>query len=51
MYPERFAENKEIVIKEIIEDLKDAFDKKLLINSLENEKYFNIKRMQSINLA
>ena len=33
-----------------IEDLKDAFDKKLLIDCLINENYFNIKKMQSINL-
>lgn len=33
-----------------IEDLKDAFDKKLLIDCLTNENYFNIKKMQSINL-
>ena len=32
-------------------DLKDAFEKKLLPNSFEDEKYFNIKRMQSIKLA
>lgn len=37
-------------IREAIEDLKDAFDKGLLPDSLENEKYFNIKRMQNINM-
>lgn len=37
-------------IKEAIIDLKDAFSKKLLKNPLENEMYFNIKRMKSINL-
>jgi len=33
-----------------IEDLKSAFEKKLLLNCLVNENYFNIKKMQSINL-
>ena len=37
-------------IKDAVEELKTAFDKGLLQDSLENEKYFNIKRMQSINL-
>ena len=37
-------------IKKAIEDLQDAFVKGLLEDSLENEKYFNIKRMQSVNL-
>jgi nucleoside-diphosphate-sugar epimerase len=32
-----------------IEDLKNAFDKKLLLNCLTNENYFNIKKMQSLN--
>ena len=32
------------------EDLKLAFKKGLLPNSLTDEKYFNIKMMQSINL-
>ena len=34
-----------------VEDLCVAFDKGLLPNSLDNEMYFNIKRMQSLNLA
>ena len=33
-----------------IEDLKRAFEKKLLSDCLINENYFNIKKMQSINL-
>jgi len=37
-------------IKNAIEDLNKAFKEKLFINSLENEMYFNIKRMKSINL-
>ena len=38
-------------IREAVEDLKNALDKGLLPDSLENEMYFNIKRMQSLNLA
>ena len=37
-------------IREAIEELQEAFLKGSLVDSLENEKYFNIKRMQSINL-
>ena len=37
-------------IKEAIEELKEAFEEGLLEDPLENEKYFNLKRMQSINL-
>jgi len=37
-------------IREASEDLKKAFEADLLPNSLEDERYFNIKRMQSINL-
>ena len=33
-----------------IEDLKHAFEKKLLSDCLTNENYFNIKKMQSIKL-
>jgi nucleoside-diphosphate-sugar epimerase len=32
-----------------IEELKDAFERKLLSNCLTNENYFNIKKMQSID--
>ena len=38
-------------IKDAVLDLKFAFEKNLLKNSLNDEKYFNIKRMQSINLV
>jgi nucleoside-diphosphate-sugar epimerase len=38
-------------ISEAAEDLKQAFEKGLLPNSLEDEKYFNIKRMQNIELS
>ena len=37
-------------IKDAVSDLRDAFDNGLLPNSLEDERYFNIKRMQSLNL-
>jgi nucleoside-diphosphate-sugar epimerase len=37
-------------IKDAVSDIKNAFEKGLLPNSLEDEMYFNIKRMQSINL-
>jgi nucleoside-diphosphate-sugar epimerase len=37
-------------IKLASEDLKKAFEKGLLPNSLTDEKYFNIKRMQSVKL-
>ena len=38
-------------IEEAVEDLCDAFDKGIVPDSLENEIYFNIKRMQSLNLT
>ena len=37
-------------IKDAVRDLKKAFDSGLLPNSLEDERYFNIKRMQSLSL-
>ena len=37
-------------ISNAIEDLKNAFEKKILSDCLTNENYFNIKKMQSINL-
>ena len=37
-------------IHDAVEDLCDAFDKNLLPNSLSDEMYFNIKRMQSLEL-
>ena len=37
-------------IKDAVSDLKKAFENKELINTFENEFYFNIKRMNSINL-
>ena len=38
-------------IEDAIVDLKNAFEQGLLPNSLNDEKYFNIKRMQSIKLV
>ena len=37
-------------IKDAIIDLKKAFDNNLISESLTNENYFNIKKMQSLNL-
>ena len=37
-------------IRDAVYDLQKAFDKGLLPNSMNDERYFNIKRMQSINL-
>tara|TARA_B100000900_G_scaffold394540_1_gene392069 strand:+ start:3057 stop:4034 length:978 start_codon:yes stop_codon:yes gene_type:complete len=37
-------------IQDAVKDLKDAFDNKLLPNSFEDQKYFNIKTMNSIKL-
>ena len=37
-------------IEDAVKDLKTAFKKNLLPNSLTDEKYFNIKRMKSIKL-
>lgn len=38
-------------IREAAQDLCAAFEKGLLPNSLENEMYFNIKRMQNLSLS
>ena len=37
-------------IEDAIFSLKEAFEKKVLINTFDNDDYFNIKKMQSINL-
>ena len=37
-------------IKEAVIELKNAFKNGLLQNPLENENYFNIKKMKSLNL-
>ena len=39
-----------LTVEDAILDLKEAFEKKLLINTFNNENFFNIKKMQSINL-
>ena len=36
--------------EDAVRDLKDAFDKKILNETLTNEKYFNIKRMNNLKL-
>jgi len=41
----------EFTIQDAIKDLKDAFEEKLLNNPLNNPDYFNIKKMQKINLS
>jgi len=38
-------------IRDAVEDLCEAFKKGLLPNSLNDEMYFNIKRMQNISLS
>ena len=38
-------------IKDAVEDLKNCFEKKILNNTFENELFFNIKRMNNINLS
>jgi len=40
----------QFTIEDAIYDLKRAFKKNMLPNSLSDEKYFNIKRMQSVKL-
>ncbi|RMG83583.1 MAG: NAD(P)-dependent oxidoreductase [Bacteroidetes bacterium] len=37
-------------IEDAVKDLKNAFEKGLIPNSLTDEKYFNVKQMQKINL-
>lgn len=37
-------------IRDAVVDIRNAFDEGLLPNSLDDERYYNIKRMQSINL-
>jgi hypothetical protein len=37
-------------IGDAIQDLKNAFDDKKLLNTLSDEKFFNIKRMNNIEL-
>ena len=42
--------NTKYTVKDAVSDLKNAFEKKYLINTFNDEFFFNIKRMQSINL-
>ena len=42
--------NTKYTVKDAVSDLKNAFEKKSLINTFNDEFFFNIKRMQSINL-
>jgi len=37
-------------VKDAVKDLKNAFENKILINTFNNEFFFNIKRMNSIKL-
>ena len=37
-------------ISDAVQDLKAAFKDKLLINTLNNDLYFNIKKMNNLNL-
>jgi len=38
-------------IEDAVSDLKEAFDKGLIKDSFDNEKYFNVKLMQNIELS
>ncbi len=40
-----------LTIKDAVNDLKLAFEKNLLPNSFSDEKYFNIKRMQTLKMV
>jgi len=37
-------------VKDAVSDLKSAFEKKLLVDTFDNEFFFNIKRMNNINI-
>ena len=37
-------------VKDAVDDLKVAFQQKILVNTFENEFFYNIKRMNNINL-
>ena len=38
-------------VKDAVQDLKEAFEKKMLTNTFENQFYYNIKRMNNIKLV
>ena len=40
----------QFTISDAVKDLKEAFEKNLLVDPLNNSNYFNIKKMQLINL-
>lgn len=40
----------DFTIKDAVEDLKSAFEKKILTNTFDSDFFFNIKRMNNINL-
>jgi nucleoside-diphosphate-sugar epimerase len=42
--------NTKYSVKDAVLDLKNAFEKKILTNTFDNEFFFNIKRMNNINL-
>ena len=51
----KVAGESDLIIKDgpfwsVLKDLKNAFETGLLIDTFNNENYFNIKRMQSIKL-
>ena len=37
-------------VRDAVSDLKDAFEKKLLTNTFDDEFFFNIKRMNNLEL-
>jgi len=37
-------------VKDAVLDLKNVFEKKILVNTFHDEMFFNIKRMNNINL-
>ena len=41
----------QFTIVDAVNELIEAFEKKLLVDTLTNEKYFNIKKMQKMNLV
>ena len=47
---EKLGFKTELTIEDAILDLKKAFDQKSFKNTLENENYFNIKKMQTLEL-
>ena len=40
----------EYTIKDAVKDLKNVFEKNILKDTFENEMFFNIKRMNNLNL-